>query len=49
MIILRQWIVDEHKLLVLLADGTYKIGDTSNIYGFRKISKKEAEILIKNG
>ena len=44
--ITKQWIVDEHRLLVKLKDGTYKIGQTTSLYGFDLISKEKALELI---
>lgn len=43
--VVKSWIVG-YSLIVMLDDGTYRIGETSNIYGFDKISEEEALKLI---
>lgn len=43
----KQWIVD-YDLLLLLEDGTYRIGKTTNLYGFDFIEEKEALKLLEN-
>ena len=42
----KQWIVNVYELLLLLKDGTYRIGQSSNFYGFDLIDKKKALALI---
>jgi len=42
----KQWIVNAYELLLLLKDGTYRIGKSSNLYGFDLINKEKALALI---
>jgi hypothetical protein len=42
----KQWIVNTYELLLLLKDGTYRIGKSSNLYGFDPISNEKALELI---
>jgi len=42
----KQWIVNVSELLLLLKDGTYRIGKSSNLYGFDLIDKEKALALI---
>jgi len=42
----KQWIVNVSELLLLLKDGTYRIGKNSNFYGFDLIDKEKALSLI---
>jgi hypothetical protein len=42
----KQWIVNVYELLLLLKDGTYRIGKNSNLYGFEVIEKEKALALI---
>jgi hypothetical protein len=42
----KQWIVNVSELLLLLKDGTYRIGKSSNLYGFDLINKEKALALI---
>lgn len=44
--IVEQWIVGGVRHLVLLNDGTYMIGRTTNYYGYDKISQEEAEYYL---
>jgi hypothetical protein len=45
--VLESWVVDNCKMLVFLENNTYKIGVTTNIYGFTDISEEEALSLIR--
>jgi hypothetical protein len=42
----KHWIVNAYELLLLLKDGTYRIGKSSNLYGFDLIDKGKALALI---
>jgi hypothetical protein len=42
----KQCIVNVYELLLLLKDGTYRIGKNSNLYGFEVIEKEKALALI---
>jgi hypothetical protein len=42
----KQWIVNVYELLLLLKDGTYRIGKSSNLYGFDLIDKKRRWLLL---
>lgn len=40
--IIKSWIVGWGEHLVKLEDGTYMLGNTTNIYGYSHITEKEA-------
>ena len=42
----KQGVVNAYELLLLLKDGTYRIGKNSNLYGFDLIDKEKALALI---
>jgi len=44
--IMESWIIN-YALLVRLDDGSYRIGTTSNVYGFMKVDNYDASLMIK--
>lgn len=43
--VINQWIVSDGKLMVQVENGDYYIGTQTNVYGFSKLPKDEAEKL----